>query len=125
MSHIPFTLEEAKADPIKLAEYVAAFKSASIVEEEITQNIKNADMPLIPHPFDGNDLNGKTVVMLDPISDLTWQLAEMCDCHDQFNLNELLHNGRIVIDNTPISRAGPPGVPIVPFRWKNTTRSAI
>ncbi len=120
MSKIPFTLEEAKADPVKLAEYMAAFNSAPIVEEEITQAIKNADMPLIPHPFMGNDLTGKTVVLLDPVSDLTWKLAEMCECHDQFNLNELLHAGRFIIDNTPLPRKGPPGVPVVGYRWKNT-----
>lgn len=120
MSKVPFTLEDAKSDPVKLTEYMAAFKAAPIIEEEITQAIKNADMPLIPHPFMGNDLTGKTVVMLDPVADLTWQLAEMCECHDKFNLNELLHEGHIVIDNQPLNRAGPPGLPVVSFKWKNT-----
>ena len=120
MSAVPFTLEDAKSDPVKLDEYMAAFKAAPIIEEEITQSIKNADMPLIPHPFMGNDLSGKTVVMLDPVCDLMWHLADMCECHDKFNLNELLHEGHIVVNNQPLNRAGPPGVPVVGFKWKNT-----
>ena len=118
MSAVPFTLEEAKADPAKMAEYVAAFNSAPIVEEEITQEIKNRDMPLLPHPFLGNELEGKQVVLLDPVCDLCWHLAQLCDCHDEFNLNELLHEGHIRIDNSPLNRAGPLGVPVVSFKWK-------
>ena len=118
MSAVPFTLEEAKADPAKMAEYVAAFNAAPVVEEEITQEIKNRDMALLPHPFLGNELDGKTVVLLDPVCDLCWHLAQLCECHDEFNLNELLHDGHIRIDNSPINRAGPPGVPVVGFRWK-------
>ena len=121
MSKVPFTLEEAKTDPVKLAEYMAAFKAAPIIEEEITQAIKNADMPLIPHPFMGNDLTGKTVVLLDPVCDLMWDIAEMCKYHDGFNINELLHEGYIAIDNQPLNRAGPPNIPIVGFKWKKTT----
>jgi len=30
-------------------------------EIEITHAFKNSDMGLIPHPFQGNDLTGKTV----------------------------------------------------------------
>ncbi len=123
MRNFPFTLDEAKADPVKLAEYIAAFKSAPIIEQEITQEIKNADMQLLPHPFFGNNLERKTVVMLDPVCDLNWQLTEMCDGYDQFNLNELIHEGHIVIDNEPINRAGPPGVPVVGFKWKNTRKA--
>ncbi len=84
---------------------------------EITQLIKQADMPLIPHPFLGNDLVGKTVVMLDPVS------TEMLD------LNELLREGSdealhdilvssFNIGNSPLVRNGPPGVIVVSAKWK-------
>jgi hypothetical protein len=85
---------------------------------EITQAMKMADMLLIPHPFIGNDLTGKTIVLLDPVSDYTWNLAEM---HEQgVSPNELIHGDFIRIDNTPINRAGPPGVLVVPYHWKFT-----
>lgn len=85
---------------------------------EITQTIKQADMPLIPHPFLRNGLDGKTVVLLDPVADITWQLAEM---HAQgVSSNELLHDDYLRVDNTALRRAGPPGVMVVPFRWRLT-----
>jgi hypothetical protein len=85
---------------------------------EITQAIKQADMPLIPHPFIGNDLTGKTIVLLDPVSDLTWHLAEM---HEQGESpNGLLHDGYLRVDNTALNRAGPPGVMVVGAKWRNT-----
>jgi len=84
---------------------------------EITQAIKQADMLLIPHPFIGNDLTGKTVVLLDPVADLTWQLAAM---HEQGESpNGLLHDDYIRIDNVALNRSGPPGVMVVPIKWRN------
>lgn len=119
MSTVPFTWEQAKGDPVKEAEYAAAFAAAPIIEEEITQAIKNADMDLIPHPFQGNDLTGKTVVMLDPVSDLTHQLFAMHSEYDDFDLASLLTEANALrIDNVPLTRSGPPGVQIVDYKWR-------
>ena len=120
MSAIPFTLLEAQNDIGKLQDYTTAYKEAPLIEEEITQEIKQADMGLIPHPFMGNDLTGKTVVMLDPVSDLNHKLSEMCDNHDEFDLNGLLHDGHIKISNTGLTRSGPAGILIPSFSWKKT-----
>ncbi|MEW6646547.1 MAG: hypothetical protein AB1450_05070 [Pseudomonadota bacterium] len=99
-------------------DYVPRIHVVGREQVEITQTIKQADMPLIPHPFLGNDLTGKTVVLLDPVADLTWHLAEM---HAQgVSPNELLHDDYLRIDNTALNRAGPPGVMVVPCRWKLT-----
>jgi len=118
MSSIPASLVAAKNNPAALAAYATAFKNAPLIQEEITQEIKQADMGLIPHPFMGNDLTGKTVVMLDPVSDLNHELSELCDQHDEFDLNELLHDGALVISNIGLKRSGPKGILIPSFKWK-------
>lgn len=118
MADIPYTLKEAILDPAKFEAYSAAFKSADILDEEITQELKNRDMPLIPHPFIGNDMAGKTVIMLDPVCDTLCKISELIEEHDEFNFNELLHDGRFVIDNTALNRSTPPGVTAHSFRLK-------
>ena len=84
----------------------------------ITHAIKNRDMNRFPHPFVGQDLTGKTVVMLDPVSNLAHQLLEV---HEQGEVNirdEFLLAGALKIDNTPLSRSGPNGVMQVAVSWK-------
>ena len=120
MSVIPFSFESAIGDAVKMQEYIDAFSSAKTTNELITQEICQRDMPDIPHPFTGNDLTGKTVVMLDPVSDLNHRLSEMCSCHDEFDLNSLLHDGHLVINNTKLKRSGPQDILIPSFKWKNT-----
>ena len=115
MKNMPFTLAEAKTDIIKLQEYNAAFNSASIIYEEITQQIKNADMHLIPRPMTAS--KGSVVVMLDPVCDLMWQLNEMC-LHEEFSINELLHEKFITINNSKLNRFGPESTDIVGFKMK-------
>jgi len=83
-------------------------------EIEITDDIKNADMGLIPHPFAGNDLTGKTVVLLDPVETLDLlDLHEMGEC-----VSDLLYSRHLMVDNQRISRAAPPGVQPCAIRWK-------
>lgn len=125
MSSIPFTYVEALLDPIKLAEYLTAMKAAKIIYEPITQKIKQADMNLLPTPnIDLFDSNGKkisntTTVLLDPVSDLMHEIAEMRE-HSEFSLSDLLHGDYFVIDNKPLKRSGPKGVLIPSFKWKLT-----
>lgn len=89
-------------------------------EIEITQSIKNRDINLIPHPFLGNDLTGKTIVMLD------------CRCHlgrimkrllqDGENIAELFMSDYVRFQNTTLDRITPPGVIAVNARWRDTGR---
>lgn len=120
MNSVPFTYDSIKNDPVKLAEYVDAFNLAPTYHEEITQELYQRDMSDISHPFMGNDLTGKTVVMLDPVSDLNHKLSEMCNYYDEFDLNGLLHDGHLVVSNTGLDRFGPQGILIPSFKWKNT-----
>ncbi len=120
MSDIPFAVSSIANDPVKMAEYVAAFNAAPTLDELITPELCQKDMPDIPHPFMGNDLTGKTVVMLDPVSDLNHELYEMCTNHDEFDLNQLLHDGYITVGNSDIGRVSPNGVLVPSFKWKQT-----
>lgn len=87
--------------------------------QEITQAVKQADMPVIPHPFLGNDLTGLTVVLIDPVSDHTWRAAELfADAHDEHH--DLYYKNKLTIDNARLNRKGPPGVQVAGVRWKNS-----
>jgi hypothetical protein len=87
--------------------------------QEITQAVKQADMALIPHPFMGNDLTGLTVVLIDPVSDHTWRAAELFgEAHDEHH--DLYYKNKLIIDNAPLKRNGPPGVQVAGMKWKNS-----
>lgn len=101
------TLADVKAKRASLKEFHAA--SAELAEQEITQAVYNADMPLFPHPFVSVDEKKNLVVLLDPMHDLVGKLlAEQTEGSRE--LAGLLHDGHLKIGNTPLARRGPPGV---------------
>lgn len=75
-------------------------------EEEVTQELKQRDMPLIPHPF--SPLEDDTVVLLDPMDKLVADLIEGVRAGEP--MADLLIEGTLRPDNEPLRRAGPPGV---------------
>ena len=88
--------------------------TGNYAEIEITQAVKNADMPIIPHPFERRP--GEKIVLLDPVSPVMLELLEL---HDQGeDVARLVHDGHLIIDNIPLNRAGPRGVDVVGVRWK-------
>jgi hypothetical protein len=119
MENMPFCLSDINDDIVKLKEYIDAFTSAETVKELITQDICQLDMVDIPHPFILNGLTGKTVVMLDPVCDLNHQLQEMSK-HDEFDLNQIIHDKYLTIGNSDIGRVSPTGVLVPSFSWKKT-----
>ena len=80
------------------------------VDLEITQAVKQADMPLIPHPYLGDDLTGKTIVMLDPLGKLTSAIQPIIHDGGASEICEVLHEGHITIDNSDNGAKAPPGV---------------
>lgn len=123
LSTIPETLRAAMADGNRTAldEYCSAFLSASWIEQELTQEIKNADMDLVPLALNNQASRpNNTTVLLDPVSPLTLELLEMRQ-HNQFDELEFIHKW-CDIDNIPLPRNGPSGVPIVGFSKRNTRR---
>lgn len=112
------TLAAAADDPVLRAELIADLQAGQLVDEEITQAIKQADMPLIPHPWIGHDLTGKTVVLLDPVAEVTLRLAELRA--EGESVSEIIHADYLRPDTTTLPRSGPPGVLIVAPRWRST-----
>jgi hypothetical protein len=83
---------------------------------EVTKEFKNSDIGIVPHPFTLNDLTGKTVVLLDPVSDLMLSLREMN--HSGESVCDLLHEGKLIVGNLPIARKTPRGVLPVDVKWR-------
>ncbi len=83
-------------------------------EIEVTNEFKNSDMNLIPHPFQGNDLTGKSIVLIDPMSDIVGRMEELknCGCED-----DLLRD-YCTIGNEDLPRGKPPGVMCVSVKMK-------
>ena len=118
MDDINYTLAEAMLDPVKLQEYTDAFNSADEVYEEITEEIKNKDIALIPRPFEPDA--DHEVILLNPVGDLIWKLHEM-NQHDEFDINELLHDGYFKVQNSQaMNIKTPPTVQAYDFGWKLT-----
>lgn len=106
------------SDPGK---YYKELAKLPFIEYEITQEIKNADMPLIPHPF-ASARTGESVVIIEPNQSGVYM--QVCDLFNQGeSICEMLHNGYLKIDNTEIpTNARPPGMPMHRIKWKNTGR---
>lgn len=94
-------------------------KKIEYMEREITHDVKNADMGLIPHPF-GEVPDGHTVVLLDPMSDLTQRMIEYQNSGGD-ELSEAIHKGHIKIDNSNIKRCCPKSVKPCKFKWKGSS----
>lgn len=122
MSAYPMTYEQAQAaGVIAVKDYCQAFRDADWFEEEITQAIKNADQDIVPHPWVGNQPSffaGKTVVLLDPVSDDLWRLLEFME-HKEADLSKLV-KGYFDIGNTAITRKGPKGLMVVSANWRKS-----
>ena len=118
LSNMPFAYDSIKEDKGKLSEYYAALKESPSIREEITQDILQRDMVDIPHPFQGNDLSGKTIVLLDPVSDLNHEIASMHRSQPEFNLGKLIHEDYFKISNEALPRVTPHGIITAGFKWR-------
>lgn len=87
-------------------------------EVEITTAFKNSDMGLIPHPFQGNDLTGKTVVIIDPMSKEVERFEAMKNAGG--SPPEILHGNYLVIGNEELNRGRPNGVMSISVKMKNS-----
>jgi len=90
-----------------------AYLNPEMVEIEIDQSMKNADMVDIPHPF--NTLGETdTVVLIDPCSSVVDQLA--CLHKNGENIAEMFRNGYLTIGNECLHTA-PNGVSVRVANW--------
>lgn len=105
------------ADAIRrglLGEYLEAMRHGVIVCREVDQAVKNADMPLFPHPFPGAQ-PGDDVLLIDPLSPALVDLVELVA--DGHSAAELIAEGVVVLGE-PVDRHGPPGVTVVSAHWR-------
>jgi hypothetical protein len=108
----------ARANRAALEAWLEAVCRCPAEEIEVTAAFKNSDMGLIPHPFLGNDLAGRSVVLLDPVAPLTARLAALHEAGE--SVNALLHEDWLRVDNTALTRACPPGVAACAAKWRST-----
>lgn len=94
-----------------------------LVEVEITQAMKNADMNLFPHPFNNIPSNSE-VVLIDPVSPI---LEKMLGEHNMArkdpaveSITRYFTDGHMKIGNTDLARKKPAGLMCVSVDWKNT-----
>lgn len=99
-------------------EFVDRMATDPVVDVEITPAMKNADMPLIPHPFVAKAA-GNQVVLLDPVSPLVYKLSSVHGVAERGEtIGELLMGGDLRLDNSPLTRSAPPGVLSVGARFR-------
>lgn len=93
----------------------------SLRKQEITMAFKNSDMALLPHPFQGNDLTGKTIVLIDPCDPIVLRAEEMKNAGENA-ANELFFKKYVTIGNEHLSGRKTPSseVMVVKPTWKNT-----
>ena len=95
------------------------------IEQEINNEFKNSDMALHPHPFQGNDLTGKSIVLIDPNCDIVYK-AEQMKGWEESALEELFHNDYVRFGNEHIKGRCTPcthginEVMVVKPKWKNS-----
>lgn len=107
------TMEEL-ADPEVRDQYFEDMVNGRLEPVAEGHELKNWDMPVIPHPFGRKS----TVALVDPMGDEIRQIREFA--HYGYSPSEFIHSGQLTIDNEPLKRCGPPGVPVVRARWKRT-----
>jgi hypothetical protein len=103
-------------DPVKRAGALQRIRAAAWVEEEITQELKQRDMALIPHPFATLEA-GETVAMI-PLSGVLDDLADLHGAGE--DVGALVARGYVQLSATPAVRRAPPRVLAATCTWKNT-----
>ena len=109
------SVKAALAQGLSREQVADLIHNSPLVDIEITQAIKNADMGLIPHPF-GTVPVGHTVVLLDPVSPLMGKLAYLCEGGE--SICELLHAGDLIVTNTEVNRFRLSGVITTACRFR-------
>jgi hypothetical protein len=80
---------------------------------EITHDIKNADMDLLPHSFYSAEPSD-TIALLDPLS--TQKLGDLA--RNGVEIGKLIEDGHLKITNDFLDQNAPNGVKIIPIKWK-------
>lgn len=84
--------------------------------QEITHKLKNADMKIIPHPFDDTK-DGSRIILLDPMDSRVARLIELQNSGASQEVIEVI-TGYLSIDNSSITRKCPKGVTPCKFKYR-------
>jgi hypothetical protein len=87
--------------------------------EEITQDIKQRDMKLIPHPFAGHASDLKPI-LIDPMNSKLGDLLAYQAAGGAGDLIAAIEAGKIRFDNTALKRHAPPGVGVHALKYKSS-----
>ena len=110
-------IAKLRGTPAQRQEFFALLDASEDELVEVDQAMKQADMPLIPHPFQGG-LYG-TPVLLDPVGKMAERLASLHG--DGEAVSRLIADGYVQVDNVPLAGvAAPPGVTVYRGKWKVT-----
>lgn len=112
----PVTRDQALSSPAMMERYLDSIRNPVFEEVEVCQRVKNADMNIIPHSFADEDLFGRTIVMLDPVSKMTEDLLALHLAGE--DVGALIAGKKMIIDNAGLSRKSPDAVMPVAYRWK-------
>lgn len=87
--------------------------------EEIDDRIKNADMPLLPHPFMGH-AGDEIVVLVDPYDDKIFQFVEYQNLGGGQEIVDAIKAGKITVDLSDEiqGKISPPGVRLCRLKIK-------
>ena len=84
----------------------------------LTTELKNADMAAIPQPFLFADPNDEyKVIIADPMDDCLMCMLDELNHGNSGIIQEIVDSSGFRIDNDPLSRAAPPGVPAHRIRF--------
>lgn len=110
------SIKEALSRGLTRQQIANLIRDSKMVDVEITQKIKNADMRLLPHPFLKIPAS-HTVVLLDPVSSLMESLLYLHESGE--SVGELLHDGNLIVSNNEVTRSCPRGVMACTAIWKD------
>ena len=118
LSGIPTLAESIVSGASAVSNRNRLIKNAPVIEIEVDQSLKNADKDIIPHPWVSNNLSGKTVVLLDPVSKVCEDILEIrSDPESSIEETNIIKN-YINFGNSMINRSGPRDLTIVSARWR-------
>jgi len=113
----------------KIRDMVKSISESRYEMVDATHKLKNSDMNIVPHPFQGENLEGKSVLLLDPVSDVTLELAEYLhaindttDFNSETDPLNLFKKGYLKFGNEELNRKGPRACKIVSVNWTKTAQ---
>lgn len=105
-------------DKQRMDAYAVSLASLECEWVELTQAMKMDPMSRRPSAWNDRLEAPNHQVIIEPASDILHRIQEAMLVDPDISPSALIHEGYLEIDNTPLSRAGPPGVPVHGVKWR-------